>query len=224
MNATKNKLINPKVTPDPVDFKQEQQVLRSTIRQAMLAAANQLLSEEGLPGFTLRRVADAVNCSTTLLYSQFGGKDGLSNELYLEGFSRLKQEFAQQELGDLLGMERLWRYANSYRAFAHHNPSYYVIMFGDGLVGFVPPPESRQIAWEAFSVLIAHFASCMEQGLMPAASPNSAARLLWAAMHGVINLELKGYYLTQQQADHLYDAAVRAVLFSLQHPVEATLK
>ncbi len=204
--------------PSLIDYRQQQQALRSSLREGMLTAAKQLLREEGLAGFTLRRVAQAVNCSTTMLYSQFGGKDGLSNALYLEGFALLKQEFEQQNLAQLDGIERLRKYAQIYRTFSQHSPSYYVIMFGDGLVGFVPPPESIQTAWKAFTQLISHFSRCMELGLIPQSSPNSAARLLWAAMHGVINLELKGYYLTVSQADQLYEAAVNAVLIALQHP------
>lgn len=210
-------------TPVVIDYRQQQQALRSSLREGMLSAAKQLLRDEGLAGFTLRRVAQAVNCSTTMLYSQFGGKDGLSNELYLEGFVRLKNEFEQQNLAQLDGIERLRKYAEIYRTFAHHAPSYYVIMFGDGLAGFVPPLESRQTAWQAFSELISHFARCMELKLFPQSSPNSAARLLWAAMHGVINLELKGYYLTAAQADQLYEAAVSAVLIALQHPQQLNL-
>ena len=206
-----------------IDYRQQQQALRSSLREGMLSAAKQLLREEGLAGFTLRRVAQAVNCSTTMLYSQFGGKDGLSNELYLEGFALLKHEFEQQNLAQLNGIERLYKYAEIYRTFSHHSPSYYVIMFGDGLAGFVPPPESIQTAWKAFSELITHFARCMELKFIPQSSPNSAARLLWAAMHGVINLELKGYYLTPAQADQLYEAAVNAVLLALQHPQQLNL-
>ncbi len=202
-------------SPVTADFRQQQQALRSGMRLAMLDAAQHLLQTEGLAGFTVRRVAQAVNCSTTLLYSQFGGKDGLSNELYLEGFARLKQVFSGQPQAEVQGVERLRTFARLYRDFAHHQPSYYLIMFGDGLVGFVPPQESRQTAWQSFEQLIAHFSSCMQQGLLPHSNPTAAARLLWAAMHGVIHLELKGYYLTPAQANDLYAASVEAALLAV---------
>jgi hypothetical protein len=35
-------------------------------------------------------------------------------------------------------------------------------------------------------------------------------------MHGAVSLELKGYYLKTERADELFDAAVNAVLRSLQ--------
>jgi len=226
VNQLRSKPIRHKVNPmkpKVVDFRQSQEALRSSLREGMLDAASHLLQTEGAAALTVRKVAEAVNCSTTLLYSIFGGKDGLSNALYLEGFERFKSEFLSYEatLADeqkARGIQRLWLYANNYHAFARRYPSYYMVMFGDAIAGFVPPPESRQAAWESFTPLIAEFEHCMQTGSLPASSPSAAARLLWAAMHGVISLELKGFYLKQEHADELFQSAVRAVLISLQHP------
>src|SRR5579871_4976235 len=101
--------------PKLVDFRQGQEELHKSLRQGMLDAATRLLSEEGPSALTVRRVAEAVNCSTTLLYSLFGGKDGLANELYLEGFERLKQEFsADPANATLTGLARLRALARAY--------------------------------------------------------------------------------------------------------------
>ncbi|WP_052452091.1 TetR/AcrR family transcriptional regulator [Noviherbaspirillum autotrophicum] len=213
----------------PIDFRQAQEDLRQSLRQGMLDAATRLLTEEGPSALTVRRVADAVNCSTTLLYSFFGGKDGLSNELYLEGFARLKEEFrvaSEQANGknDKDGLASLRLHARVYHQYAKHNPSYYMVMFGDAIAGFVPPVESRKKAWESFEVLIDAFDACMKRGALPPSNPTAAARLLWAAMHGAVSLELKGYYLKTERADELFEAAVDAVLRSLQMPRNESLQ
>jgi AcrR family transcriptional regulator len=201
----------------PVDFRQGQEDLRKTLRQGMLDAATRLLTEEGPAALTVRKVAEAVNCSTTLLYSLFGDKDGLSNALYLEGFARLKAEFAARcESGNPVGMQRLHEIAQTYHRYAKNNPSYYMVMFGDAIAGFVPPVESRKQAWESLAVMIDAFDECMQSGVLPHTNPTAAARLLWAAMHGAVSLELKGYYLKTERADELFNAAVQAVLRSLQ--------
>ncbi|MGE5649498.1 MAG: TetR/AcrR family transcriptional regulator [Bacillota bacterium] len=213
----------------PIDFRQAQEDLRQSLRQGMLDAATRLLTEEGPSALTVRRVAEAVNCSTTLLYSFFGGKDGLSNELYLEGFARLKEEFrvASEQAGgknDSDGLAPLRLHARVYHQYAKHNPSYYMVMFGDAIAGFVPPVESRKKAWESFEVLIDAFDACMKSGALPPSNPTAAARLLWAAMHGAVSLELKGYYLKTERADELFEAAVDAVLRSLQMPRNESTK
>jgi AcrR family transcriptional regulator len=213
------------ITRDPIDFRQAQEELRSTLRQGMLEAATRLLTEEGPAALTVRRVADAVNCSTTLLYSLFGGKDGLANELYLEGFARLKSEFEAAAVplsrrkgkgGQEDGLAQILLHARAYHQYAKRNPSYYMVMFGDAIAGFVPPVESRNQAWESLAVLIGAFDRCMKSGALPPSNPTAAARLLWAAMHGAVSLELKGYYLKTERADELFDAAVDAVLCSLK--------
>ncbi|WP_168798729.1 MULTISPECIES: TetR/AcrR family transcriptional regulator [Oxalobacteraceae] len=206
----------------PIDFRQAQEDLRVNLRQGMLDAATRLLTEEGPSALTVRRVADAVNCSTTLLYSLFGGKDGLANELYLEGFARLKQEFAAANAQPAKGKDNkdglapLLQHARIYHQYAKRNPSYYMVMFGDAIAGFVPPVESRKKAWESLAALIDTFEQVMQSGALPPSNPTAAARLLWAAMHGAVSLELKGYYLKSERADELFDAAVNAVLRSLQ--------
>ncbi|WP_194722846.1 TetR/AcrR family transcriptional regulator [Noviherbaspirillum malthae] len=205
-----------------VDFRQAQEDLRGTLRQGMLDAATRLLTEEGPAALTVRRVAEAVNCSTTLLYSLFGGKDGLANELYLEGFARLKAAFADaavqaaKKKSAQQGLEPLLLHAKVYHEYAKRNPSYYMVMFGDAIAGFVPPVESRNQAWESLAALIETFEQVMESGALPKSDPTAAARLLWAAMHGAVSLELKGYYLKTERADELFNAAVNAVLRSLR--------
>lgn len=207
--------------PKTLDFRQAQGALRDTLRQGMLDGAIRLLSEEGPSALTVRRVAEAVNCSTTLLYSLFGGKDGLANELYLEGFGRLKTGFEALSVtlrmeGGPAGLCYLRALAGVYHRYAKDNPGYYMVMFGDAIGGFVPPVESRNQAWDSLAVLIAAFDECMAAQVLPRSNPTAAARLLWAAMHGAISLELKGYYLKTERADELFDAAVSAVLCSLQ--------
>lgn len=204
-----------------VDFRQAQEDLRGTLRQGMLDAATRLLHEEGPSALTVRRVAEAVNCSTTLLYSLFGGKDGLANELYLEGFARLKAAFAEAQPGGRKKSERdplapLRLHARIYHEYAKQNPAYYMVMFGDAIAGFVPPVESRNQAWESLAALIETFDRLMQEGALPRSNPTAAARLLWAAMHGAVSLELKGYYLRTERADELFNAAVDAVLTALQ--------
>ncbi|HJV74456.1 MAG TPA: hypothetical protein VJ654_09560, partial [Noviherbaspirillum sp.] len=49
----------------PIDFRQAQEDLRGKLRQGMLDAATRLLTDEGPAALTVRRVAEAVNCSTT---------------------------------------------------------------------------------------------------------------------------------------------------------------
>src|SRR4028118_1227581 len=48
-----------------------------------------LIAGEGPPALSLRRLAAAAGGSTQLVYTLFGGKPGLADALYAEGFRRL---------------------------------------------------------------------------------------------------------------------------------------
>ncbi len=202
---------------EAIDFRQAQQALRAGLRQGMLDAAMRLLAEEGPAGLTVRRVAESVNCSTSVIYTQFGGKDGLANELYLEGFARLKTALAdtRRRKPEHEGLAPLLQIARVYRQYARRNPGYYMVMFGDAIAGFVPPAASRSQAWESLAVMIDACERAMDEGVLARGNPVAAARLLWVAMHGAVSLELKGYYLKSERAAELFDAAVDAVLRSM---------
>src|SRR5438105_9415646 len=58
-------------------------------RRPVLESAARLLAEEGPHGLSLRRIAAEAGGSTQLVYTLFGGKPGLADALYAEGFGRL---------------------------------------------------------------------------------------------------------------------------------------
>src|SRR3954462_9225422 len=65
-----------------------------TLRRALLDTASRLLVKEGPSALTMRRLAAAAGCSTTVLYTTFGGKDGIAEALYREGFARFAKRLA----------------------------------------------------------------------------------------------------------------------------------
>src|ERR671914_2944683 len=59
---------------------------QEALRRALLDGASGLLVAEGPGALTMRRVAAVAGCSTTVLYTMFGAKEGLADALYREGF------------------------------------------------------------------------------------------------------------------------------------------
>jgi len=77
-----------------VDVSLSRSSARSEIRVGVISAAARILAEEGLAALTVRRVADRVNASTKVIYTLFGGKDGLLEAVYLAAFDSLSEELA----------------------------------------------------------------------------------------------------------------------------------
>ena len=73
---------------------------RDGVGRALLAAAHRLLAEDGPSALTVRRLAAAAGVSTMNVYSRFGGKDGVVEELFVDGFRRLSAQMAHAPVTD----------------------------------------------------------------------------------------------------------------------------
>ena len=180
---------------------------RGELRAAVLEAATRLLLTEGPRGLATRRVAAAVGVSTTAIYTLFGGKEGLVDALYLEGFERLRvalEEVPRTEdaLADLEALG--W----AYRASALADPDLYAVMFGRAVTGYAPPRESVDRSKRRFRVMVEAVQRCIDAGVLVPADPVEVADVLWAAAHGMVSLELAGYYPDPELARSRYRAAL----------------
>jgi AcrR family transcriptional regulator len=158
--------------------------------QRILEAASGLLSEEGASALSVRRIATAAGCSTMGLYSRFGGKDGVVDELYAEGFERLIAAMKSNPTTDD-ALADLRRCATCYRDTALANATHYMVMFGGAVPGFVPSDASHVIAHDAFGGLVARVARCTDAGVL-VGRPDEIAEVLWGSIHGLVMLELVG--------------------------------
>src|SRR5918995_6750313 len=130
--------------PGPTPYERAQRKGQEALRRALLDAASGLLLEEGPGALTMRRVAGAVGCSTTVLYTMFGGKEGLADALYQEGFERLRRWL--EAVADDDPPARLRTLADAYRANALAERAYYGVMFQQALPGFRPSAASLTAA------------------------------------------------------------------------------
>jgi AcrR family transcriptional regulator len=160
-------------------------------RQLLLDAASRLLETEGPEALTMRRIASEVGCSTSVLYSMFGSKAGIAEALWCEGFERLYAALSAVDGDDPLA--RLAAMGQIYRDSALHNQSYYGVMFGRPIPGFVPSEEAYEVSLRPLRLLTDAVETCVEAGVFRRVDPAHAARVLWAASHGVVSLELAGY-------------------------------
>ncbi|GAA2397909.1 TetR/AcrR family transcriptional regulator [Nonomuraea africana] len=183
-------------------YQQAQQAGQQAVRAAILDAATHLLVTEGARALTVRGISGAVGCSTKVIYTLFGGKEGLAQALWLEGFARFERRLLAAG-GDPDPLVRLMECGIAYRAYALDEPDYYRVMFQGALPGFVPSPEALAAARRAFDILTAHVSACLEAGRLRGGTAEEIADLLWMAVHGATSLELAGH-LTKEQAERRY--------------------
>ena len=181
----------------------------------ILEAASELLSKEGASALSVRRIASAAGCSTMGLYSRFGGKDGVVDELYAEGFERLIGAMkANPPTDDALADLR--RCAVCYRETALANATHYMVMFGGAVPGFVPSDASHEIAHDAFGGLVAKVARCTDAGILVGRA-DDLAEVLWGSIHGLVMLELVGIDPLGSDPSARFSRALDALVDGFSH-------
>src|SRR5215211_7473404 len=157
----------------------------SATRETLLDAALKLLEERGPGAVRVRDVAAAAEQSTMGVYTHFGSKQGLLEQLYLHGFRRLEDRLAGVPSGGDVRQELL-AFALAYRAFAIDNEALYGLMFERATPDFVPSDASRLAGLATFDMLATRVADWRPDFTDPA----SDAHLVWATMHGLVTIEL----------------------------------
>src|SRR5919109_3576548 len=157
----------------------------STTRETLLDAALRLLEERGPGALRVRDLAAAAEQSTMGVYTHFGSKQGLLEQLYLHGFERLEQRLNSVP-PDRQGRQELLQFALAYRRFALDNEALYGLMFERAAPDFVPSDDSRMAGLTTFEMLATRVADWRPHFTDPAAD----AHLVWATMHGLVSIEL----------------------------------
>ena len=174
--------------------------LDDPVAERLLDSARRLLADGGLDQVTMRSVAIGAGVSTMNVYSRFGGKEGLLDVLYREGFEALGAELEAVDEPDLPAQLR--SFAAAYRRFALEHPARYELMFGGEGRGFSPSEASSAVARQVLATFAERIAAASAGGEIaypPGTDPVQIAAVFWAMCHGALVFE------TGSVADTLLD-------------------
>lgn len=186
-------------------------------RRALLRAAHDLLAAEGPAALSVRRIAAAAGVSTMNVYSRFGGKDGVLDELWIDGFRRLGESMNDFPLTDD-PLENLRRCGQTYRRFARANPTYYSLMFDHTIADFHPSDRAKEVALDSLARVVDRVQAAMDEGAIPAGDAYQVAVGLWACEHGLVSLEMRMEHDVEFDWDHIAPATVEALVRGLATP------
>lgn len=160
------------------------------VRSALVDAAEAVLVREGPSGVTVRAVATEAGVAPMGVYSRFGGKEGLEQELLVRGFVGLRHAVAGR--GEADPLERLRNSGVRYREFALAHAQHYLIMFDSTTGAGFESPRVQESAAAAFGELVGHVDNAMALGAFPPGDADDVAQQIWSAVHGAVSLELNG--------------------------------
>ena len=199
------------VTPQPPA---RRRTASDDVGQSLLDAAARLLTSEGPEALSVRRVAAEAGVSPMGVYSRFGGKQGLVEALFVDGFDRLEEVLAtvpvtDDPIGDLAeGCRR-------YRDFAVASPAAYAVMFSRAIPEFMPTDRCKLDAAAAFGVLVEAVRRGIDTAELAEHDPVAVAEGIWATCHGLVSLELAGMGFVPDRAAH-FEATIAALLSGLR--------
>ena len=180
--------------------------------EALVDAAGQVLSSEGVRGLSVRRVADDVGVSTQAVYSLFDGKAGLVRALHRTGFARLAAELATVTTSDPI--DRIRELGLAYHRSARANPHLYDVMFACPVPEFEPTEEDTAASLATLEVLRTAVHDAVEAGALTG-DVDDLTLVLWSVIHGVASLDLGGALGPPAEADRRVALALDAALAGL---------
>jgi AcrR family transcriptional regulator len=192
-----------------VDLRGARDRAREAEQRAVLDAAGALLQSEGPGALSVRRLAQLVGASTTVVYTHFGGKDALLGALYRDALEQMGQAMARRRAPDPLSL--LGELAQAYRRFALAHRALYAVL--SAAWGAEEGRAAQQIReGRPYRLLHDAVARCLEAGLLRGSSAAALADVMWANVHGLVSLELAGYFSSEQVAKERFEESGKALV------------
>jgi AcrR family transcriptional regulator len=176
------------------------------LRRALIAAARDVLREEGLPGLTLRAVARRARVSHAAPYHHFADREELLAALAATGFDELSAFIGRHLAASAVEGGLLLREAAvGYVLFAVSQPDLFRLMFGATLSDREPPAVLRESSGRAYGLIHQGIAGALGAGGGDDRQDpriESMARACWAMAHGIASLAIDGQ-LGEKDADSM---------------------
>ncbi len=165
-----------------------------TLRRALVDAAIELVTQEGVAALSLRAVARRAGVSTAAPYRHFPSRAGLLAAVAREGFDALSEaiRIATAELDRDDPLARFRESGVAYVHFAQAHPAHYCVMFAPELLDRSAWPELQVAARRSMTILLDAISDCQAAGLVRAGDPVAHAVVAWASTHGLASLITSG--------------------------------
>ncbi len=120
---------------------------RRAAHDAILAAAWELVREQGLSGLSIRELAQRAGITTPTVYAYFDSKSAIYDAMFAQGNRDLLSELEAATDSDDFEVF-LREAAFGMHRFSTGDPARYQLLFQRSIPGFEPSPESYAIAVE----------------------------------------------------------------------------
>ncbi len=187
------------------------------LRGRVLEVALDMLSSEGVAGFTTRRIAQEAETSPPAVYELFGDKAGLVREVFFEGFRMLRRRLERLQQSDDPRAD-LIHVIEVVRGFVRDNPVLAEVMFSRPFADFDPGPAELKAGSAVREFIVASVSRCTDAGILQG-NETDIAHVLLALAQGLAAQETAGWLGTSRASmDRRWKLAITGMLNGLGGP------
>jgi AcrR family transcriptional regulator len=186
---------------------------REAVRERLCDAAAKLIVADGEAALSMRRLAAEVGCSAMAPYRYFADKQALIAAIRTAAFGRLADALDGVAAD---GRHRAADIGEAYVRFARENPAAYKLMFDLAQPDEAAYPELAAATARAREAMAGYVRELVEAGVL-VGDPVALGYVFWAAIHGLVVLDLAG----RIPADPGFETLRRTVLGALMRGLRA---
>jgi AcrR family transcriptional regulator len=157
------------------------------MRTGILAAAREIMREQGVAALNLNEIARRVGITPPALYTYFPGKMALYDALYRMGIRLFREAEAELWHTTAPDWARIHAWFALRLALAEEHPDLYHLVFDVPIPGFELTPESLEEVRQLYAAAVGGITEVIETGVMqPNLSPEEATHLLITMRLGLV--------------------------------------
>jgi AcrR family transcriptional regulator len=173
------------------------------LKNALIQAGIEILSEQGLQALSLRKVALRAGVSHAAPYAHFTDKQALIAAISTEGYRQLYdclaaavEQYRTDPLRQLI--EAAWAYVQ----FALREPAHFKITLSGMVEKEQEYPAFVEMTQKAFRLVVEVAEACQQAGILKPGPAEQMAVSVWSTVHGFASLILEGQ-ISSSLVNHL---------------------
>lgn len=128
---------------------------REATKEEIIAAAWDLVREQGLAGLAMRDLGERVGMKAQSIYSYYASKHEIYDAMFLEGYLAFMVEFESlAEPVDSAPLDVARSYGHQFFRFCTSDPVRYQLLFQRTIPDFVPSEDSFAVAVAAYESML----------------------------------------------------------------------